>query len=124
MPSKLNDYEILGIVGSGSYGKCVKVKRRNDGKILVWKDMEYGAMTESEKQQLVCEVNLLRELKHQYIVRYYDRVIDRLNCRLYLIMEFCAGGDLASLIGKNRKSMNYFKEEFVLKVDIFLYKLK
>lgn len=42
-------------------------------KILVWKEIDYGDMTESEKQQLVREVNLLREFRHSNIVRYYDR---------------------------------------------------
>lgn len=71
--------------------------------ILVWKEMEYGTMTESEKQMLVSEVNLLRELKHQHIVRYYDRIIDRSNTTIYIIMEYCDGGDLSVLISKNRR---------------------
>ena len=65
--------------------------------------MEYGCMSESEKQMLVSEVNLLRELKHQHIVRYYDRIIDRSRAIIYIIMEYCQGGDLASIIAKNRK---------------------
>lgn len=116
MPSKLYDYEIMNVIGSGSYGKCVKIKRKADDKVFVWKDMDYGSMTEGEKQQLVSEVNLLRELKHQYIVRYHDRVIDRSKSRLYLIMEFCSGGDLASLISKCRRQLTYLDEEFILKV--------
>jgi serine/threonine protein kinase len=32
-------------------------------------------MSEKEKQQLVSEVNILRELNHKYVVKYYDRVI-------------------------------------------------
>ena len=65
--------------------------------------MDYGTMTEGEKQMLVSEVNLLRELKHQHIVRYYDRIIDRSNSTLYLIMEFCEGGDLASIITRMKR---------------------
>jgi NIMA (never in mitosis gene a)-related kinase len=65
--------------------------------------MDYGSMTESEKQMLVSEVNLLRELKHKHTVRYYDRIIDRSNMTIYIIMEFCDGGDLATLISKCRK---------------------
>ena len=71
--------------------------------IFAWKEMDYGSMTESEKQMLVSEVNLLRELKHKHIVRYYDRIIDRSNMTIYIIMEYCDGGDLATLIMKNRK---------------------
>ncbi|CAH3198892.1 unnamed protein product, partial [Porites evermanni] len=70
MPSKLQDYDILSEIGSGSYGTCKKVRRRTDNKILVWKELDYGKMTEVEKQMLVSEVNLLRELKHPHIVRY------------------------------------------------------
>lgn len=71
--------------------------------ILVWKELDYGAMTESEKQMLVSEVNLLRELRHPNIVRYYDRIIDRSSTTLYIVMEYCDGGDLASLIAKRAK---------------------
>ena len=49
---------------------------------------------------LVSEVNLLRELKHKHIVRYYDRIIDRSTTTLYIIMEYCEGGDLATYIKK------------------------
>ena len=50
-----------------------KIKRKSDGRILVWKELNYGKMTKKEKEQLVAEVNILRELEHPNIVRYYDR---------------------------------------------------
>jgi NIMA (never in mitosis gene a)-related kinase len=55
-------------------------------------------MSEDAKQMLVVEVNLLRQLRHEHIVRYYDRVIDKAKAMLYIVMEFCEGGDLASYI--------------------------
>ena len=67
---------------------------------MVWKELDYGTMSDSEKQMLVSEVNLLRELKHEHIVRYYDRIIDRSSTTLYIVMEYCEGGDLASLVNK------------------------
>ncbi len=60
-------------------------------------------MTEKEKQLLVQEVNLLRELRHPNIVRYYDRIIDRTNSMLYIIMEYCEGGSLADIIAQKKK---------------------
>ncbi len=66
----------------------------------MWKEIDYGGMTAKEKQLLVQEVNLLRELRHPHIVRYLDRVIDRTEATLYIITELCEGGDLATLITK------------------------
>lgn len=41
-----------------------KVKRKADGKVLVWKELDYGKMSDKEKKQLVAEVNILKDLKH------------------------------------------------------------
>ncbi|XP_037541477.1 serine/threonine-protein kinase Nek2 [Nematolebias whitei] len=116
MPSRVEDYEVLYTIGSGSYGRCQKIRRKSDDKILVWKELDYGTMAESEKQMLVSEVNLLRELKHPNIVRYYDRIIDRTNATLYIVMEFCEGGDLSCLINRCIKERRYLEERFILRV--------
>ncbi|NXO01381.1 NEK2 kinase, partial [Rhinopomastus cyanomelas] len=117
MPGRPDDYEVLATIGAGSYGRCCKVRRKADGKILVWKELDYGSMTEGEKQMIVSEVNLLRELRHPNIVRYYDRIIDRNNTTLYIVMEYCDGGDLASLITRLCLSFrHYLEESFVLRV--------
>ncbi|CAH1790824.1 unnamed protein product, partial [Owenia fusiformis] len=116
MPSTLDDYETLFCIGTGSYGKCKKIRRKRDGKVLVWKEIDYGGMSETEKQMLVSEVNLLRELKHKHIVQYYDRIIDRSKASLYIVMEFCEGGDLSSLITKCSRDRTYLEEEFIWKI--------
>lgn len=114
--SKPDDYEVLSIIGSGTYGICKKIRRKSDGKIRVWKELDYGSMSNSEKQLLVSEVNLLRELKHENIVRYHDRIIDKVSTKIYIIMEFCPGGDLAELVLRHKKTRKYIDESFVWKV--------
>ena len=52
---------------------------------------------------LVGEVNILRELNHANILRYYDRVIDRNSTKIFIVMEFCEGGDISALIKSSRK---------------------
>ena len=68
----------------------------------MWKEIDYRGMTAKEKQLLVQEVNLLRELRHPHIVKYLDRIIDRGEATLYIITEFCEGGDLATLIARSK----------------------
>lgn len=57
----------------GSFGSVYKIRRKADGKILVWKELDYGRMSEREKQQVVSEVNILGKLNHPNIVQYYDK---------------------------------------------------
>lgn len=42
-------YEIISDIGQGSFGKVQKVKRISDGRVLVWKELNYGIMSEKEK---------------------------------------------------------------------------
>ncbi|KAL2919157.1 hypothetical protein HK105_201432 [Polyrhizophydium stewartii] len=82
----MENYEALEPVGSGSFGIIRKVRRLHDGKVLARKEIDYHRMSEKEKKQLVAEVNILRELRHPNIVRYYERFVDRQNCLIYIIM--------------------------------------
>ena len=81
----------------------------------MWKELNYGQMTETEKQMLVSEVNLLRELRHSNIVRYYDRIIDRSKATIYIVMEHCEKGDLSHVISK------YKKERYLRNLHLFYY---
>ncbi|KAK7103381.1 serine/threonine-protein kinase Nek2-like isoform X2 [Littorina saxatilis] len=118
MASSLDDFQVVSTIGTGSYGTCKKIRRKKDGKIMVWKEMDYGAMSEAEKQLLVSEVNLLRELKHRHIVRYYDRIIDRSRAVIYILMEYCQGGDLATVIARCRKDGTKVDEDFAWRILI------
>lgn len=62
---------------------------------MVWKKIDYGRLEDKEIHQLINEVNILRELKHENIVRCYDKIVDKKNMTLYIVMEYCSGGDLA-----------------------------
>lgn len=82
----------------GSFGKVCLVKNISSGKQMVWKKINYGIMKERERKQLINEVNILRDLKHDNIVRYFDKIVDKKNTTIFIVMEYCAGGDLSKLI--------------------------
>lgn len=70
-------------------------------------------MSDKEKQMLVSEVNILRELNHPNIVRYYDRIIDKDHSKIFIVMEYCEGGDMATLIRTSRKQKEPLPEDMV-----------
>lgn len=49
------------------------------------------------------QVNILRELRHPFIVRYYDRIIDKSATKIYIVQEYCEGGDLGAIIKRCRR---------------------
>ncbi len=109
-------YEKISDIGKGSFGVVSKIRRLSDGQVLVWKELNYGRMNEKEKQQLVSEVNILRELHHPNIVRYYDRIIDKEQTKIYIVMEYCERGDMAQMIKKYKKEKEFVSEEKLWKI--------
>ena len=114
----MDEYEVLGLIGKGNFGSISKILRKSDNKILVWKELDYGLMSEKEKQNIVSEVNILKELHHPNIVQYYDRIIDKQNQKIYIIMEYCEGGDIGKIIKKLKSSQEHFPEELIWKFFI------
>lgn len=112
----MEKYEVLEHVGKGSFGAVTKIRRKSDNKILVWKEISYGKMKEKEKQQLVSEVNILRELRHPNIVKYYDRIIDKANSKIYIVMEYCERGDMGLLIKKCKRENDFLSEDVIWKI--------
>lgn len=106
----MDTYEVQSPLGSGSFGNVHKIRRKADGKQLVWKELFYGGMSEREKSMLVSEVNILRALKHPNIVRYYDRIIVRETSKIYIVMEYCENRDLAALLKKHKRACTRFDE--------------
>jgi len=112
----MENYEFVCQIGKGNFGRISKIIRKSDKKTLIWKELDYGQMSEKEKEQIVSEVNILRELKHPNIVRYYDRIIDKKHSRIYIIMEYCEGGDLNQLIKRCKKTGEFIAEDIIWKI--------
>ncbi|KIK91246.1 hypothetical protein PAXRUDRAFT_831005 [Paxillus rubicundulus Ve08.2h10] len=98
MSNFLELYEPLDIIGNGSFGIIRKVRRKSDGLIFARKELNFERMSERDRKQIVAEVNILKDLDHEHIVRYHDRHVDREAGILYILMEYCGGGDLSTVI--------------------------
>ncbi|OHS97517.1 AGC family protein kinase [Tritrichomonas foetus] len=68
-------------------------------------------MDSKQRAMLVNEVNILRKLQNPHIVRYMDRSVDKEMKIIYIVMEFCPGGDLQSLIRETRACRSYIRED-------------
>lgn len=106
-------YDSLEVIGNGTFGIIRKVQRKSDGQLFARKELKFERMSERDKKQIVAEVNILRTLRHENVVRYEERSIDADRGILYIVMEYCGGGDLGSVIQKCRKSKTLLPEDTV-----------
>ncbi|KAF8890545.1 kinase-like domain-containing protein [Gymnopilus junonius] len=109
----LDAYEPLDIIGNGSFGIIRKVRRKSDDLIFARKELNFERMNERDRKQIVAEVNILKDLHHDHIVQYYDRHVDRDAGMLYILMEYCGGGDLSTIIKQAAKHHRPIPEDTI-----------
>ena len=110
MGDKVKDYEILQVLGKGSYGFVAKVKSRINHKIYAMKQIDFSKI-EEEKEFELCqnEMVVLKNLNHPLITKYYKSIKDG-DC-LYILMEFMDNGDLNGLISAHKTLGEPIEEE-------------
>jgi NIMA (never in mitosis gene a)-related kinase len=88
------------------------VQSRENGDVYVCKRIPLHSLNENEKKNALQEANLLRDMKHPFIVQYVDSFIE--DSSLVIIMEYCSEGDLTSHIKKMKANGSRFSEDVVL----------
>nr|XP_039265484.1 serine/threonine-protein kinase Nek1-like [Styela clava] len=87
-------------IGEGSFGKAVLVKSKEDGLQYVVKEISISKMQMKERQEARKEVSVLSKMRHPNIVQYVES-FEESGC-LYIVMEYCEGGDLYARINSQR----------------------
>ena len=97
--SNLNEiYEIRQVLGKGKFGLVKLGIHRGNGRKVAIKIINKKLVTAIDVQQVKTEIDILKIAKHPNIIQLYD-VFENENY-IYIIMEYCAGGDLFSYIEK------------------------
>ena len=87
-----NHYEIIGELGSGSYGAVKKVRHKELKEIRAMKVIL--KKTENSKN----EIDIMRKISHPNIVNIFDIYED--SKKYYIVMEICEGGELFEAISE------------------------
>ena len=87
-----NDYEIIGELGSGSYGAVKKVRHKKIKEVRAMKVIL--KKTENSKN----EIDIMRKISHPNVVNIFDIYED--SKKYYIVMEICEGGELFEAISE------------------------
>eukprot|EP00735_Rhodelphis_limneticus_P003990 TRINITY_DN15531_c0_g1::TRINITY_DN15531_c0_g1_i1::g.28554::m.28554 TRINITY_DN15531_c0_g1::TRINITY_DN15531_c0_g1_i1::g.28554 ORF type:complete len:504 (+),score=56.80,sp/F4J6F6/IREH1_ARATH/38.67/6e-27,sp/F4J6F6/IREH1_ARATH/35.20/4e-20,Pkinase/PF00069.20/1.9e-39,Pkinase/PF00069.20/1.3e-19,Pkinase_Tyr/PF07714.12/9.6e-27,Pkinase_Tyr/PF07714.12/3.8e-09,APH/PF01636.18/6.5,APH/PF01636.18/0.0022,Kinase-like/PF14531.1/4.3e+02,Kinase-like/PF14531.1/0.02,Kinase-like/PF14531.1/1.6e+03,Kinase-like/PF14531.1/ len=89
-PSRLSEFIMLEKLGQGGYGSVFLAKLKTSDALFAIKKMEVV------NEEAARELELLTQLHHPYIVRYYYSIFEA-GC-VYFVMEYLEGGTLSELI--------------------------
>ena len=121
----LEDFEIIGDLGQGSFGKVELVRYMKDNKCYAMKTVEVKGEGSSLLSQFVEERTVMQKLQAcPFIVQL--RMAFREANNLYYVMEYCERGDLLNMIrSKHRlaeEELRPFAASLVLAVG-YMHKL-
>ncbi|NXB82205.1 NEK1 kinase, partial [Donacobius atricapilla] len=97
-------------IGEGSFGKAILVKAKENGQQYVIKEINISKMSNKEREESRREVAVLANMKHPNIVLYRESFEE--NGCLYIVMDYCEGGDLFKKINAQRGIL--FSEDQIL----------
>nr|XP_020754638.1 serine/threonine-protein kinase Nek5 isoform X1 [Odocoileus virginianus texanus] len=106
----MDQYDVIEAIGEGAFGKAYLAKRKPDSEHCVIKEINFEKMPLQEKEASKKEVILLAKMKHPNIVTFFSSFQE--NNRLFIVMEYCDGGDLMKRIRRQRGVL--FSEDQIL----------
>ncbi|CAO2611611.1 Serine/threonine-protein kinase Nek5, partial [Lemmus lemmus] len=105
-PETMDKFDLIKIIGEGTYGKVYLAKHKTESNQCVIKEIDFTKEKEASKKEVV----LLAQMRHPNIVTFFGSFQE--NSRLFIVMEYCDGGDLMQRIRRQRGVL--FSEDQIL----------
>ena len=107
----LADFELLKVIGRGTYGKVMQVRRKDNGEIFAMKVLKkesiFARNDPKDLQHTIAERNVLalvNTAEHPFILGL--KFAFHTPAKLYYVLNYCNGGDLYYLLSRCKR----FKE--------------
>lgn len=91
--ASMEDFQIIGVLGRGTYGKVQLVKQKETGKLFALKTMSKRLLAESDQiEQTIVERDLLLKVRCPFLVcAHYTFQTD---AKVFMIIDYVPGGEL------------------------------
>ena len=114
--NSFQDFELLSLLGSGSFSSVIKVRSKINRKIYAMKIVDLTTLEGDALRLSKNEVKFLQGLHNRHVINYYTHFEE--NGILYIINEYMNNGDISNYIEAQKKTGIIIKEEILW--NIFL----
>ena len=96
-PPRMTDFVLSEKLGQGTYATVYKGYRKGDTReVVAVKCIERKRLSKSSRDNLVREIEILKGINHEHIVKLKDFQWN--NDNVFLVLEYCSGGDLSMFL--------------------------
>jgi serine/threonine protein kinase len=117
---KVDDFTIMKVIGRGSYGKVLLVKKNDTNEILAMKILKKKEMIiRNQVIHIKNERKIMEMIDHPFIIKLKYAFQNRQ--KLYLLTDFCPGGELFFHIQKihrfNEEATKFYAAQITLALE-------
>ncbi|CAH8368538.1 unnamed protein product [Eruca vesicaria subsp. sativa] len=118
----VGDYELGRRLGSGSFAVVWLAKHRSSGLEVAIKEIDKKLLSPKVRDSLLKEISILRTIDHPNIIRLHESI--ETGDRIFLVLEYCSGGDLAEYINLHGKVSEPVAKHFMRQLALGLQVLQ
>ncbi|KAK8925764.1 CBL-interacting protein kinase 11 [Platanthera zijinensis] len=107
----VGDYMFGRQIGSGSFSVVWLARHRVHGVEVAVKEIVMDKLSKKLQESLLSEIVILKHIKHPNIIRMHE-IIEGTE-RIYLILEYCRGGDLSVYLQRHGKILEATAKQFM-----------
>lgn len=115
----LDDFDLLKVIGRGSFGKVMLVRKRSSGKIFAMKILKKSAVVaRNQVEHTKSERKILQDLQHPFLMGL--RYAFQTPHKLYFVLDYYKGGELFFHLKHKRRFSEEVSRFFVAQVGLAL----
>ncbi|KAJ7963402.1 Kinase family protein [Quillaja saponaria] len=100
-PRLIGDYILGPRIGWGSFAVVWRSTHRHSGLEVAVKQIDKKQLSQKVSENLSREISILSTINHPNIIRLFEAI--ETEDSIYLVLEYCNGGDLAAYIHRHGK---------------------
>ncbi len=115
----VEDFELVRVIGKGSFGKVTLVRKKSDTKLYAMKVLaKQNIIKRKQVEHTKTERNVLGKLNHPFIVKLHYAF--QTDVKLYFVLDYAAGGELFFHLSRMKKFPDHMARFYAAEITLAL----
>lgn len=115
----LEDFELIRVIGKGSFGKVTLVRKKQSGKFYAMKVVNKAALVKTKQMEhMRTERKVLGLTNHPFIVSMHYTWTT--STKIYFVLDYCPGGELFFHLSRRKRLPEYMARFYIAEITLAL----